>query len=62
MTTQSCDRCGMDITNKKSAAVNAVEDADLQRNGDITNSWDLCQKCYDSLKTWIAHSFERKRK
>lgn len=62
MTRQSCDRCGTDVTNKKSACVSVVGDSDVQCNGKETSRWDLCPRCYGSLKTWIAHSFEKRKR
>jgi len=52
MTKQFCDRCGADITGKKSAAVHVIDDADETGNG-RGPSFDLCSRCAGQLKRWI---------
>ena len=53
MTRQFCDRCGADVTQKKSAVVRMIGDADSQGNGAITNELDLCQPCRRALERWL---------
>jgi hypothetical protein len=64
MTKQFCDRCGVDITGHKSAAVSVVGDADPQGNGDVTTTADLCKTCGRALEVWLqtSPSLEAKRK
>ena len=54
MTRQFCDRCGADVTQKKSAAVRLIGDVDSQGNGAITAEADLCQRCRSALEHWLA--------
>lgn len=54
MTRQFCDRCGADVTQKRSAAVRVVGDADSQGNGAVTSDADLCQRCRSALETWLT--------
>jgi hypothetical protein len=54
MTRQFCDRCNADVTNKRSAAVTMVGDADVQGNGDVTTKADLCQRCRRQLEHWLS--------
>jgi len=54
MTRQFCDRCGADVTQKKSAAVRLIGDVDSQGNGAITAEADLCQPCRTALEHWIS--------
>jgi hypothetical protein len=54
VTKQFCDRCGADVTNKTAAAVKVIGDADTDHNGQETDLWDLCPKCYAALKTFIS--------
>lgn len=49
-----CDRCGADVTGKKSSAVSGIADADPHRNGSVTTSADLCPRCYKALLTWLT--------
>lgn len=53
MTRQFCDRCNADVTQKKSAAVTMVGDADAQGNGGVTTQADLCQPCRRALEHWL---------
>jgi hypothetical protein len=49
-----CDRCGLDTTGKRSAAVSIVGDADIHGNGLVTRTADLCQRCRSALETWLS--------
>jgi len=51
-----CDRCGLDTTGKKSAAVSIVGDADIHGNGTVTRGADLCIACRDALDAWLTPS------
>lgn len=51
-----CDRCGVDITGRKSAAISIVGDADAQGNGTVTKHADLCQPCRHALDVWVTTS------
>ena len=51
---QFCDRCGADVTQKKSAAVHVIGDADSQGNGAVTSEVDLCQPCRAALEAWVG--------
>ena len=51
-----CDRCGVDTTGKKSAAVSIVGDADIHGNGSVTRTADLCIACRDTLDAWLTPS------
>jgi hypothetical protein len=53
MTRQFCDRCTADVTQKRSAALNLVGDADSQGNGAVTTTADLCQPCRRALERWL---------
>jgi hypothetical protein len=53
MTRQFCDRCGFDVTDKMSAAVSIVGDADAQGNGSVSESVDLCSSCAKALGAWL---------
>jgi ribosomal protein S27AE len=54
MTRQFCDRCGADVTQKLSASVRVIGDADSQGNGAVTSDADLCQRCRRALETWLT--------
>jgi ribosomal protein S27AE len=54
MTRQFCDRCGADVTQKRSASVRIVSDADSQGNGAVTSDADLCPRCRRALETWLT--------
>jgi ribosomal protein S27AE len=56
VTKQFCDRCGVDITGHKSAAVSVVGDADHQGNGTVTARADLCLRCGRALEVWLSTS------
>ena len=53
MTKQFCDRCGADVTQKRSAVVRLIGDADSQGNGAVTSEADLCQRCRSALEVWL---------
>jgi hypothetical protein len=53
MRRQFCDRCGADVTDKVSAAVSVVDNADAQGNGTVTRTADLCTHCRRALATWL---------
>jgi hypothetical protein len=59
VTRQFCDRCGADVTQKKSAALNLVGDADSQGNGTVTTTADLCQHCRTALEHWLTSTTKR---
>jgi hypothetical protein len=45
-----CDRCGVDLTEKHSAAINGIRDADRDGNGTVTDALEiLCPKCYRAI-------------
>ncbi len=54
MTKSFCDRCGADLTNRKSSAVRGLKDADPQGNGIVTTQADLCPRCYRALLAWLT--------
>jgi len=54
MTRQFCDRCGADVTQKRSAVVRMIGDADSQGNGAVTSEADLCQRCRSALEVWLV--------
>lgn len=52
MTRDFCDRCGDEVTGKKSSAIHGIADADNDGNGMHTDSHDhICRKCY---RAWLA--------
>jgi len=53
MTRQFCDRCVADVTNKVSASVHIVANADPQGNGKVSDEADLCPACYRALLAWL---------
>jgi hypothetical protein len=54
MTRQYCDRCRADVTEKKSAGVSVVADANAQGGGVVTQQADLCQACRKLLEAWLT--------
>ena len=62
MRKQFCDRCLTDITDKTSAAVNGVADADAVGNGSITLRAELCGPCYRELAAWLSTRVPAARK
>jgi ribosomal protein S27AE len=60
MTKQYCDRCGAEITGKKSAAVSGVNDADTDGNGVVTEHADLCTRCYRAVWKFIGITPQRR--
>jgi hypothetical protein len=54
MKRQFCDRCRADVTNKRSAALSIVPNADVHGNGEVTKQVDLCQDCRAELEHWLA--------
>jgi len=48
-----CDRCGADVTDKQSASVRIVGDADKQGNGTVTDTADLCVRCRRAFLAWL---------
>jgi len=61
MTRQYCDRCGHDITDKTSAAVSIVGDADAQGNGSVSENADLCSACAKALGAWLRPPTSKSR-
>jgi hypothetical protein len=53
MTRQFCDRCTADVTQKRSASVSVISDADSQGNGAVTTHADLCAPCRRALERWL---------
>lgn len=53
MTRQFCDRCGADVTDRPSASVQIVNNADLKGDGVVNTSADLCTRCRRELTTWL---------
>jgi hypothetical protein len=53
MTRQFCDRCTADVTQKRSASVSVIGDADSQGNGAVTAQADLCAPCRRALERWL---------
>ena len=45
----NCDRCGLDITTKRSSAVHGIRDADEGSNGISTETAELCAGCYRAV-------------
>jgi hypothetical protein len=62
VTRQFCDRCGGDITDKKSSAVSIVTDADSHGNGSVTAHADLCHVCRRCLERWLKVPLRAKAK
>lgn len=54
MTRQFCDRCDADISDKTSASLRIIDDADQQGNGTVTRTADLCKRCRSALATWLT--------
>lgn len=53
MTRQYCDRCGVDVTARKSGRMKVVEDADDDGNGLVTKDWDICGECTKALMKFM---------
>ncbi len=62
MQRQFCDRCGADVTDKPSASVQIVNDADAKGDGVVNVTADLCTRCRRALALWLAHLDERPRR
>jgi hypothetical protein len=62
MMQQFCDRCRADVSDKRSAAVRVVDDADPDGNGRVTDGWDLCPRCLKQLRTWISGNRDTRKK
>ncbi|HEV8502507.1 MAG TPA: hypothetical protein VGR63_13080 [Casimicrobiaceae bacterium] len=50
---QFCDRCGADVTDKVSAALAVVDNADTNGNGTVKLTADLCTRCRRDLAAWL---------
>ena len=51
---QFCDFCGADVTDEPSSAIDLIEDADADGNGEITDSWPLvCVKCFAKVQAFL---------
>lgn len=53
MKRQYCNRCNADVTNKKSAALYLIDDADENGGGTITGEWDLCPSCARTFRVFL---------
>lgn len=60
MTKQFCDRCGSDITQVQSAAISGIRDANANGDGTVTDSVDLCRRCYREAIHWMRTRPTRK--
>ena len=50
-----CDRCGVEVTGKRSGAASGVEDADENGDGTSTHHADhLCRGCYRAFVIWLT--------
>ncbi len=54
MTKEFCDRCGDEVTGKKSSAVSGISDAAANGTGKVTDSFDIvCRRCYRAWKSFM---------
>jgi hypothetical protein len=62
MQKQFCDKCGDDITQQRSAAVNVIADADANGSGTVTTQTDLCRRCHRALLKWLSEADQKRRR
>jgi hypothetical protein len=54
VTTINCDRCGADVTAKANAVVDGIRRPDGERGGQVSESADLCARCYRAVWKFIG--------
>jgi hypothetical protein len=54
MTSVTCDRCGADVTDKANAVVDGIRKPNGERGGEVSESADLCARCYRAVWKFIG--------
>jgi hypothetical protein len=57
-----CDVCGADTTDKRSSALDGIREADWEGNGEVTDHFDVCVRCYNKWKRFIASLQSERRR